>query len=56
MRVTFDPAKRANRLWRSGFDFDDAALVFEGITVELEIRVETMASVASSAMSCSPGA
>ena len=36
MRVTFDPAKRARRLADRGLDFEDAAVVFEGTTVELE--------------------
>jgi uncharacterized DUF497 family protein len=36
MRVTFDPAKRAKTLAERGLDFEDAALVFQGTTVELE--------------------
>ncbi len=36
MRVTFDPAKRAKTLAERGLDFEDAAIVFEGVTVELE--------------------
>ncbi|MDR0273977.1 MAG: BrnT family toxin [Burkholderiaceae bacterium] len=36
MRVTFDPAKRAATLAGRGLDFDDAALVFEGVTLEVE--------------------
>jgi len=36
MRVTFDPAKRAKTLTERGLDFDDAAIVFEGTTVEIE--------------------
>lgn len=36
MRVTFDPAKRARTLLERGLDFADAALVFEGDTVEIE--------------------
>ena len=36
MRITYDPAKRAQALAERGLDFDDAALVFEGITVEVE--------------------
>ena len=38
MRVTFDPAKRAKTLAERGLDFEDAALVFEGATVEIEDR------------------
>jgi uncharacterized protein len=36
MRITFDPAKRARTLADRGLDFEDAAVVFEGTTVELE--------------------
>lgn len=36
MRVTFDPVKREMALAARGLDFEDAALVFEGVTVEVE--------------------
>ena len=36
MRVPFDPAKRAKTLAERGLDFEDAAIVFEGVTVEVE--------------------
>ena len=36
MRVTFDPVKRAKMLAERGLDFADAAIVFEGTTVEFE--------------------
>jgi uncharacterized DUF497 family protein len=36
MRITFDPAKRARTLADRGLDFEDAAIVFEGTTVEVE--------------------
>lgn len=36
MRITFDPVKRARTLADRGLDFEDAAIVFEGITVEVE--------------------
>ena len=36
MRITFDPAKRARTLADRGLDFEDAATVFEGTTVEVE--------------------
>lgn len=36
MRITYDPAKRARTLADRGLDFEDAALVFEGVTVEVE--------------------
>jgi len=36
MRITFDPVKRANTLAERGLDFADAAVVFEGVTLEFE--------------------
>lgn len=36
MRVTFDTVKREMTLVDRGLDFEDAALVFEGVTVEVE--------------------
>lgn len=36
MRITFDPVKRARTLADRGLDFEDAAMVFEGITVEVD--------------------
>jgi len=36
MRVTYDPDKRARTLLERGLDFEDAAIVFAGITVEVE--------------------
>ncbi len=36
MRLTFDPAKRTKTLLERGLDFEDAALIFEGTTVEIE--------------------
>ncbi|HVE49004.1 MAG TPA: BrnT family toxin [Casimicrobiaceae bacterium] len=36
MRITFDPAKRAQTLAERGLDFEDAAVVFAGTTVEVE--------------------
>ena len=36
MRVTFDPAKRTRTLAERGLDFEDAGLVFDGPTVEIE--------------------
>jgi uncharacterized protein len=36
VRITYDPAKRARTLADRGLDFEDAALVFEGVTVEVE--------------------
>ncbi len=36
MQVTFDPSKRNKALEERGLDFADAAVVFEGDTVEVE--------------------
>ena len=36
MRITFDPAKRDKALSDRGLDFEDAAMVFAGTTVEVE--------------------
>lgn len=36
MEITFDPAKRAKTLTERGLDFEDAALVFAGVTLEIE--------------------
>jgi len=41
MRITFDPIKREKALSERGLDFEDAALVFDGVTLEVEdIRKE----------------
>ena len=36
MRITFDRVKRAKTLPERGLDFADAALIFAGVTVEIE--------------------
>jgi uncharacterized protein len=36
MCVTFDPAKRARTLADRGLDFEDAEIVFQGTTIEIE--------------------
>jgi uncharacterized DUF497 family protein len=36
MRITFDPVKRKKTLATRGLAFEDAALVFEGVTLEVE--------------------
>ena len=36
MRITFDPTKRDKTLSERGLDFADAALVFAGVTLEVE--------------------
>ena len=36
IRITFDPAKRKKTLAERGLDFADAALVFAGVTLEME--------------------
>jgi len=38
MHLTFDPIKRARTLAERGLDFEDAAIVFRGTTVEIEDR------------------
>lgn len=38
MLITYDPAKRDWTLRTRGLDFEDAALVFEGWTAEVEDR------------------
>ncbi len=38
MHLTFDPIKRARTLAERGLDFEDAAVVFRGLTVEIEDR------------------
>lgn len=36
MEITFDPAKRDATFAERGLDFADAAIVFEGVTLEVE--------------------
>jgi hypothetical protein len=36
MRITFDPGKRDKTLFERGLDFEDAALIFAGVTLEME--------------------
>lgn len=36
MRVTYDPGKRKQTLRERGLDFEDAELVFSGVTLEIE--------------------
>jgi len=36
MRITYDPAKRLRTLAERGLDFEDAAKIFDGQTVEIE--------------------
>ncbi len=36
MHITYDPAKRDRTLAERGLDFEDAAIVFAGTTVEVE--------------------
>ncbi|HEY2808493.1 MAG TPA: BrnT family toxin [Steroidobacteraceae bacterium] len=36
MRITSDPAKRKRTLAERGLDFEDAAIVFAGTTLEVE--------------------
>ena len=36
MRITYDPSKWATTLTQRGLDFEDAEIVFRGVTVEIE--------------------
>ena len=36
MRISYDPAKRETTLAERGLDFEDAVVVFQGLTVEVE--------------------
>jgi uncharacterized DUF497 family protein len=36
LRVTYDPEKRDRTLQERGLDFEDAAVVFAGVTLEVE--------------------
>jgi uncharacterized protein len=36
VRVSYDPSKREKSLADRGLDFDDALVVFDGLTVEVE--------------------
>jgi uncharacterized DUF497 family protein len=36
MRVSYDPEKRERTLRERGLDFEDAAAVFDGVTLEVE--------------------
>ncbi len=36
MRITFDPAKRQRTMAERGLDFADAAMVFAGVTLEVQ--------------------
>ena len=38
MKISFDPAKRERTLAERGLDFADAAVVFQGLTLEVEDR------------------
>ena len=36
MRITYDPAKREKTFATRGLDFEDAVIVFEGVTLVVE--------------------
>jgi len=55
MRVTFDPAKRAKTLAERGLDFEDATVVFQGTTVELEDKRRNYGETLLRAVVRSPG-
>ena len=52
MRVTYDPEKRELTLRQRGLDFEDAATVFAGVTLEIEDTRKTMEKSGSSALAC----
>ena len=52
MRITFDPVKRAKTLTERGLDFADAALIFAGVTIEIEDTRKNYGGSASSATAC----
>ncbi len=35
MRILYDPGKREKTLAERGLDFEDAAIVFQGVTIEI---------------------
>jgi uncharacterized protein len=53
VRITFDPAKRERTLAERGLDFEDAAAVFQGMTVEIEDMRKDYGNAESSASACS---
>ena len=55
MRITFDPTKRERAFSERGLDFADAALVFEGVTLEKSRTSErSTVKCASSVTACLP--
>jgi len=48
MKITFDPVKRAVTLAERGIDFEDAAEVFSGDTLDFPTIAGTMVSCACS--------
>jgi uncharacterized DUF497 family protein len=56
VRITFDPDKRQRTLKERGLDFADAAIVFEGTTIEVDDTRRATVSVGSSASGFWPGA
>jgi uncharacterized DUF497 family protein len=53
MRVTYDPEKREQTLRERGLDFEDAEVVFSGVSWRSKTRAGTTVKFASSAMACS---
>jgi uncharacterized DUF497 family protein len=53
MRVTYDPEKRERTLEDRGLDFEDAGIVFAGVTLEVEDTRRTMVKCESSVMASS---
>jgi uncharacterized DUF497 family protein len=48
MKITYDPVKRAITLAERGLDFEDAAELFSGDTLDSPTIAETTANCASS--------
>jgi uncharacterized DUF497 family protein len=53
MRVTCDPEKRERTLEHRGLDFEDAGIVFAGVTLEIEDTRQDYGEVESSATASS---
>ena len=56
MRVTYDPKKRETTLRERGLDFEDAEIVFAGVTLEVEDTRREYGELESSATAYLPDA
>jgi uncharacterized DUF497 family protein len=52
VRITFDLTKRDKTLSERGLDFTDAAMVFAGVTLDIEDTRKDYVKHGSSAMAC----